>query len=384
MKPKVLIVGGGPSGSTAAIYLLQHGFRVMLFEKGGKSRNKTCGEGLTPESQHILKKIQMFASIKKIAYQVNQMSLFDLSNRPILLKNKYFTLERSVLDKTLRNKIEELGGKVYHNCTISEWNNLDNRVTIKDSLGNEYKGDILILATGAENTLAKKNGFTSGAYSAVALRAYGNNTIGCDTLEFYFHRKLYPAYGWIFPLPNNKINIGVYTHKDIGPTRDVAKLMDLFYEVLSEKYDKSIHLSSPLQGWVLQTGLQEKNLCRDRVLLVGENISCTYNLSGEGIGPAMKSGLFAAQTIIESKGDYSRKTLRQYEEKVRDGIAPAHYGYNKLFKIFRKAFPFAIATTLLRYIPGLRRVAQDVIDEKKVFKDVFKLKYIIKSMFLSS
>ena len=381
MKREVLIVGGGPSGAVAGIHLLKNKFKVTLFEKGNKNRNKICGEGLTPESQNILKIVNLYDKVKKFALEVNEMTVFDLSNRPISLKNKYLTLERSMLDLLLREEVEELGGSIIYNSTIVDWFKNRKSVTVEDTSGKKYEGDVLVLATGADNSLSKKGNWITTPYTAVAIRAYGKNTTNCKTLEFYMHRKLFPAYGWVFPLPNNRINIGVYTHKDSGPTRDVSKLMKIFYDVLAERYSSSFELLSPLQGWTLQTGLHGKNISDDRVLLVGENIASTYNLSGEGIGPAMKSGFLAAKTIIEADGIFTKSSLCKYEIMIQKELGPMHFGYNKLMKLFKYKPFFTVATWILRRSKRARIMVEEIIDEKITFKKVFRLQSLIGHIF---
>ncbi|MFB3044165.1 MAG: FAD-dependent oxidoreductase, partial [Acidimicrobiia bacterium] len=48
--PSVLIVGGGPAGSSAAFWLARAGHEVMLIEKKEYPRDKTCGDALTPRA----------------------------------------------------------------------------------------------------------------------------------------------------------------------------------------------------------------------------------------------------------------------------------------------------------------------------------------------
>lgn len=377
MAKKVLIVGGGPSGAAAGIYLRQHGLDVHLFERGDESRSKTCGEGLTPESQHVLQDLHVLKDVEAIAYRTDRVTLFDLFNQPIPIYNRYYTLERSRLDKLLRDKVSTLGGVVSHNTTITKISESKNGVSIEDTNKKKYEGDVLILATGAEVSLAKQAGFTTvTGYSAVSMRAYAKNTVGCDSLEFYLHRKLFPAYGWIFPLPNNTINIGVYTHRDTGPTRDLSKLMKIFYEVLAERFKEPLEMISPPRGWILNTGLATKNLCSDRILLCGENIACTYNFSGEGIGPALRSGYLSAQTIIEAQGTYDKGHLKTYEDAVKKDLYPMHAGYNKINKLFQNKLTFFIACFFLRYSAGVRRLTQDIVDEKVTLGEVLHKRYL--------
>jgi hypothetical protein len=55
----------------------------------------------------------------------------------------------------------------------------------------------------------------------------------------------------------------------------------------------------------------------DGVLLVGDAAGLAYPQSGEGIRPAIESGLMAASTIIEAHNRYSRSQLRPYEDQLR-------------------------------------------------------------------
>lgn len=374
MSNKILIVGGGPAGSSAAIQLLKNKHKVTLFERGNKDRSKTCGEGLTPESQYILSKLGLLKKVRKIAFKTNELTLFDLSNKPISINNTYYTVKRTIFDKLLRDEVTRLNGKVVYNTTITSIKVLSNKAIIEDQNKRQYEGGIVILATGAETQLSKSLGFTSNSYTAVSMRAYAQNTIACKTLEFYFHKKLFPAYGWIFPLPGNILNIGVYTHKDSGPIRDLSKLMNLFYEVLVERYGKPLKLIGQPKGWVLNTGLITKNICSDRVLLCGENIASAYNFSGEGIGPSMKSGLLAADTIVESNGDYSKEKLLTYEQKIQKELGPMHNGYNKIMKLSKYKILYFIFTILLRSSKRVKRLIEKIIDEEISFNNIFSLK----------
>lgn len=52
----------------------------------------------------------------------------------------------------------------------------------------------------------------------------------------------------------------------------------------------------------------------DGVLLIGDAAGLAYSQSGEGIRPAIESGLLAAKALIEANGDYSRTKLETYRE----------------------------------------------------------------------
>jgi 2-polyprenyl-6-methoxyphenol hydroxylase-like FAD-dependent oxidoreductase len=64
------------------------------------------------------------------------------------------------------------------------------------------------------------------------------------------------------------------------------------------------------------------------MLLVGDAAGLAYPQSGEGIRPAVESGLMAAATIIEANGDYRRQQLQPYANRLaaRFGTAAAPAG----------------------------------------------------------
>ena len=74
------------------------------------------------------------------------------------------------------------------------------------------------------------------------------------------------------------------------------------------------------------------------VMLVGDAAALAYAQSGEGIRPAVESGLLAAETIVAANGDYTRSRLEPYEARLRSrfgtgtvstalsGVVPASVG----------------------------------------------------------
>ncbi len=100
-------------------------------------------------------------------------------------------------------------------------------------------------------------------------------------------------------------------------------------------------------------------LFADGALLVGDAAGLAYPKSGEGIRPAVESGLLAARTIIEARGDYSARRLATYPERLRarfgDGEGPADS--------FADLLPAGIRALLARGLfghPGLlKRVVLD-------------------------
>ena len=377
----ILVVGGGPAGSAAAITLLNQGHNVALFEKRGINREKVCGDGLAPDAQFALKELDVFDVVEEQALRVPDMSLFGYRLNEISIDCVIYTIERTKLDQHLRNKVESLGGSVFYDSLTTMAETSSDRVLISDNKNMIYKGDCLVLATGARVDLAKQLGFDFGRHNAVAIRAYALNNIGLDSYMVWFNEKLAPGYGWVFPLPENKLNLGVGYFENYKPRESPKKLINIFLEDLKTRYGKDIELISKFKGGMLRTGLRKENLSKERVLLVGENIHATYNLIGEGIGKALQSGIIAAETIANLNGDYSAAKLKAYDKRIVDEFSAFHVGYDMAAKLLNKRLFNFLFTKIFAYSEKARSKMNEVLEEKVKPTEVLSIPGLLKTIF---
>lgn len=86
-------------------------------------------------------------------------------------------------------------------------------------------------------------------------------------------------------------------------------------------------------------------LCRraagDAVMLVGDAAGLAYPQSGEGIRPAIESGLIAASTIVEANGCYTRDRLEPYENHLQ-----RRFGVSSLARLLSRALPSGVPAAL--------------------------------------
>src|ERR1700750_2558317 len=59
----VIVVGAGPSGSSAASFLARHGVKVLLLDKSAFPRDKVCGDGMTPQAVYWLDRLGCAADV---------------------------------------------------------------------------------------------------------------------------------------------------------------------------------------------------------------------------------------------------------------------------------------------------------------------------------
>src|SRR5580658_7740253 len=128
--------------------------------------------------------------------------------------------------------------------------------------------------------------------------------VRADTPELYFCADL-KGYGWCFR-KQNYLNIGLGRMDQHRLSEHVAA----FVQFLKSAGQISFDVPAALLGHAyLLYGVSERKVFDDGVLLIGDAAGLAYKQSGEGIRPAIESGLLAAQAISEEQGNSSREPL---------------------------------------------------------------------------
>ncbi len=366
---KILIVGGGPAGSSTAITLLKQGFKnIVILEKGSENREKVCGDGLN-ESQLEFEKLGVFEKIKGKALEIPSFSIFGYGNKEMNFKSTQYTLQREITDQVLRDEVENLGGKVEYETEVKnvETNAKEAILKIKRSgKESEIKGNLVVLATGANITLAKKLGFEyDRKMTATVVRSYAKNEFNIDSYLIWINEKMAPGYGWIFPVPGNKLNIGFGFFESHKPSYNVNEGMDIFLDILEKKFGKKIELESKPKGLMLRSGLKREDFVRERLILVGENLHTTYSLSGEGVGTALKNGILAGHFIENLEGDYSEEKLKPYENLILDNMSKSHNFYNRAMNLVSMKWFNFLTTNIISNFGFVQEYLQNRLNKNR-------------------
>jgi len=171
----------------------------------------------------------------------------------------------------------------------------------------------VVLATGAvPQALQAADMCRRRTPSGIALRGYVKNEamVGrIRALEVVWHKRLSPGYGWIFPAPDGRFNIGVgIAHSHPARDGEPAKMKDVnlrkVFEAFCEHYEPARELmrtgtlEGDLKGAPLRCSLAGARLSRPGLLVTGEAAGSTYSFTGEGIGKAYETGLLAAEALL--------------------------------------------------------------------------------------
>ena len=251
---------------------------------------------------------------------------------------------------------------------------------VTDRQGVVYSGDVVVLATGVETRLAKSLGFAFSPRTAVALRGYVPDTRGADAYRFYLIRDIFPGYAWAFPCPGGTLNVGVIYFEKHKPQRNLRQLLHVFLQRTVSGLTDRPEFVRPSQGFQLRTGLRRLPSVADRVLLVGENVDCTYDLSGEGIGKALESGLLAAETIVATAAPYAAQQLACYQHALLASASRFHDGYASAMRVMSDPIGNLVFTKLLAHSHKASRTLAAIIREERFPQELFSAGGLMKTL----
>jgi len=299
----VIVVGGGPGGSTAAWRLAGAGFRPLLLDAAVFPRVKICAGWVTPEAladaqvdpQKYPLTIQAFSACR---FEFDGARTETRWRRPA----SYGILRRE-FDHYLLDRARAAGVDVREGARVTEVMQDADGVRVVSPHGT-FTAPLVIGAGGHRCPVAQALGQVSeqeevviAQESETRLTQERVESLGkwWEAPELYVEPDL-KGYGWYFP-KGDVLNVGVGCVS--GPGADLPRRRDALVSALRAAGRLPADLAiEPFRGhaYVVRRRAPRK-LAGDRFCLVGDAAGLARDLSGEGIGPAIKSGILAAEAV---------------------------------------------------------------------------------------
>lgn len=348
---EVLIVGAGPAGTSLSHFLSNKKIPHVLIDKAEFPRDKICGDGLTVDVMNTLKRMggdmlhdfinhaDLLPSWGFAFHSTNgKQARYDFKDSG-LPYSPFFTAKRLDLDQYLVDKLRN------EYCTFLTKTALVGIERLQDGLNLEVetnkikstiKAKIVIGAEGEKPIVTRLLGldhYRNKEHLIGALRIYYKNVQGFhenNHLEFFYTKKLAPAYFWAFPLPNGEANVGLGMLSTAISDRK-ANLKNLLAEtmaehpVVSEMFKDAEPLEKP-KGWGLPTATSNRLIGGNRYALIGDAAGMIEPFTGKGIGPGMVTGRLCADHIEKALQtgdfdmlDYHTHVYNYYKSEIKLG-----------------------------------------------------------------
>ena len=355
----VVIVGAGPSGSACAYWLARAGWSVCLIEKKDFPREKTCGDGLTPRSVHQLAQMGLEPAIAAHGHRYHGLRAFGFGatlemnwpEHPVF-PNYGYTITRFNLDGLVAQRAEGLGATLLNGVEAvalleptevvgTALRGASGVVVVEKASGatGEIRGRYLVVGDGQNSRLGRDLGTQRNRSwpMGMALRGYYTSERHDEPwIDSHLDIRdpkgdVVPGYGWIFPLGDGRVNVGVGLLSTGGAWKGVntTKLQEYFVAQTADAWglnDESC--CGPATGGRLPMGLALGPRCGANTLTIGDAAGTVNPFNGEGIAYGYETGRLAAGVVGEALLANDQGALALYDERLDQA-------YGDYFKVAR-------------------------------------------------
>jgi geranylgeranyl reductase family protein len=332
----VLVVGGGPAGAATAYWLAKAGRSVTFIEKKTFPREKTCGDGLTPRAvkqladmgleERIAANHHRFDGLRAVAHGISLE--LQWPEHPIYPSHGYVVRRRD-LDGMVAQHAVDAGAELLQGteavAPILEQGLVVGATVKRKASGDaeELRAKYVVVADGANSRFGRALGTVRDRTypQGMAIRTYYESPLHDDPwIESALDVRdrngaSLPGYGWIFPVGDGTINVGIgllSTFRDWKSVntshlmREWAATAPSYWGITPEGMR-----GEPTGGRLPMAGSVGPK-AGPTFLVVGDAAGTVNPFNGEGIDYAYETGRLAADVLDEALATGSGLALSRY------------------------------------------------------------------------
>jgi len=351
----VLVIGGGPAGASTAYWLAEAGHDVVIVEKKRFPREKTCGDGLTPRAVRQLADMGLadrltdfhrYDGLRAVAHDITlELKWPEHPKYP----SYGYVVRRRELDEMVADNAVKSGAMLRQGTEAVGPVLRDGMVTgavIKDKERDdtsEILARYVVIADGSLSRFGRALGTARNrSYpQGMAIRTYYESPLHADPwIESALdvrdrNGNSLPGYGWIFPVGDGTINVGVGLLSTFRDWKQVntSHLMAEFAATAPAYWeiDPSSPTCAPTGGRIPMAGSVNPKV-GPTWAVVGDAAGSVNPFNGEGIDYAYETGRMVAGLLDESLRSGNAMALQRYPHMLE-----AEYGlYFKVARLFTK------------------------------------------------
>lgn len=340
-RPKVIIIGGGLAGLTAAIHLAQNGLFVTLFEKENFPHHKVCGEYLSKE---VLPYFTFLGipineigpkNISRLQYSTTKGKFLDAELPLGGLGISRYALDDLLYRTALKNGVEVRREKV---ISVDFSNACHSVITSEGS----YKADFVLGAYGKRANLDKElqRDFFQKSAPWVAVKShYENENFPNDLVALHNFKGGYCGLSKTETGAVNVCYLATYSsfkqYKDPQVFREEVlrknPYLDKFFSTSKEIFERPLSIA--------QVSFSRKSAVKDHILMLGDAAGLIHPLCGNGMAMAIHSAKIASEVLMSylqneilDRATVEREYKKQWEEHFRNRLTAGKWLQKVLLK----------------------------------------------------
>lgn len=320
----IIVVGGGPAGSTLAWQLRKAGMDVLILDKAEFPRDKVCAGWITPA---VVESLELDSKDYARGRVFQPISGFRISRQG---DSEAITEYAETVSYGIRRR--EFDHYLLQRANVRVLNGESVKSIVRDPQGlwninGRFQAPLLVGAGGHFCPVARHLGNKTGSGESVvaaqeiefAMSPAQQATcqVSGQQPELFFCPDL-QGYAWVFR-KGDYLNIGLGREDN----HRLADHVSGFVQFLKARGRIPQDIPERFHGHAyLLYGHTPRTSVADGVLLIGDALGLAYPQSGEGIRPAIESALLAAKVIKEAGGEYRQENLKIYTDRLISRFGP--------------------------------------------------------------
>ncbi len=319
----VIVVGGGPAGSTCARYLHKAGATVLVLDKERFPRLKLCAGWVTPGAMEDFE-----LTPEAYPHRINTFNHLQIHAKKLAFKLK--TVQHSVRRYEFDEFLLLRSGAQVETHTVREVARDGTHFVVDGRFSAPY-----VVGAGGTRCPIYRQFFKD---TDLRPKAQQIATLECEfpyewrnpDCHLWFFENELPGYSWYVPKANGYLNVGV------GGMAQKLKATDMDIKTHWREFVNGLHsgdfvdanVSIEPKGYSYYLRTAAPTVYRDGVYLAGDAIGLATCDFGEGIGPAAQSGRLVAESILRASA-YNVLDIDAYSPIKRWISDPLNYLFRR-------------------------------------------------------